>query len=64
MTVNEKIKTNDSKIKQNKAQFNLDKQTAKISALLSGNVGIYEFLTGTNFLSEKKLPRSCDNQKS
>ena len=47
MNVNEKMKTIDNKIEQNKSQYNLDKQkTAKTSALLSGNVGKYEFLTG------------------
>ena len=39
MTVSEKIKTTDNKIEQNKAGYNLDKQTPKISALSSGNVG-------------------------
>ena len=32
-----------NKIEQNKAQYNLDRQTATISALPSGNVGKYEF---------------------
>ena len=44
MSVSEKIKTIDNKIEQNKAQYNLDRQTAKISALSSGNVSKYEFL--------------------
>ena len=35
MTVSEKIKTIDNKIKRNKAQYDLDRQTAKISALSS-----------------------------
>ena len=43
MSISEKIKTIDNKIEQNKTQYNLDKQTAKISALLSGNVSKYEF---------------------
>ena len=38
MTVSEKIKTTDNEIEQNKFQYNLDWQTAKISALSSGNV--------------------------
>ena len=38
VTITEKIKTTDKKIEQNKAQCNLDRQTAKISALSSGNV--------------------------
>ena len=43
MTVGEKIKTIDSKIEQNKLQYDLDRQTAKISALSSGNISKYEF---------------------
>ena len=52
MTVSEKIKTIDDKIVQNKAQYNLDRQT-KISAISSGNVGNYEFLL------QKKRKRNC-----
>ena len=37
MTVSEKVRTIDNKIKQNKSQYDLDKQTDNISALLSGN---------------------------
>ena len=50
MRTSEKIKTIDNKIEQNKAQYNLDRQTAKISALSPGNVSKYEFLTGKNVL--------------
>ena len=46
MTPSEKIKTIDNKIEQNKAQYNLDKQTAKISVLSSGNVAKYEYFIG------------------
>ena len=35
MTVTKKIKTVDNKIEQNKARYNLERQTAKISALSS-----------------------------
>ena len=45
MTASNKIKTIDSKIEQNEAQYDLDRQTTKISALLSGNVDKYKFLT-------------------
>ena len=38
MTVSVKIRTVNDKIKQNKAQYKLDIQTTKISALSSGNV--------------------------
>ena len=41
----EKIKTIDNKMEQNKARYDLDKQTAKISAISSENVGKYEFST-------------------
>ena len=44
MTVSEKIKTIDNKSEQNKAGYNVNRQTAKILTLLSGNVGKYEFL--------------------
>ena len=39
MTFSEKIKTFDNKVEQNKAQYNLEEQTARISSLSSGNVG-------------------------
>ena len=42
-------------IEQIKVQYNLDRQTAKISALSSGNVSKYEFLTGKDVLPEKDL---------
>lgn len=47
ITHDEKIKTID------KAQYNLDNRTAKVSALSSVNVGKYEFLTDANVLPEK-----------
>ena len=53
MTVNEKIKIFDNKIKQNKTQYILDKEIAKISALSSSNVGRYKFLTGEDVSPEK-----------
>ena len=53
MIISEKIKAINNKIDQNKAHYNLDKQSAKISDLSSGNVGKYEFLTGKDVLPEK-----------
>ena len=38
MSISEKIKKIGNKIKQNKGQYDLDRQTAKISALSSRNV--------------------------
>ena len=53
MSISEKIKAINNKKEQNETQYNLDKQTAKISALSSGNVTKYEFLTGKDILLEK-----------
>ena len=46
MTLTEQVNILDNKIKANKAQYNLDRETAMISALLSGEVEKYEYLTG------------------
>ena len=53
MTVSMKIKTVDNKI--NKAQYDLERRTAKISTLPSRNISKYEFLTGKDVLTEKDL---------
>ena len=50
MNISEKIKTIDNTIEQNKAQHNLDRQTANISPLSSGNVSRYEMLTDKDVL--------------
>ena len=46
MTLTEQIKILDDKIKANKAQYDLDREAAKIFALSSGELKIYEYLTG------------------
>ena len=56
MSISKKIKTIDNTIDQSKAQCNLDRQIAKISALPSGNGSRYEFLTGEGVVPEKDLP--------
>ena len=43
MTVSLKIKTINNIIEQTKTQYNLDRQTAKSSALSSGNISKYKF---------------------
>ena len=43
MSISEKMKAINNKIEQKKAQYNLERQIAKISALSSGNVSKYEF---------------------
>ena len=55
MCITKKIKTINNKIEQNKAQYNLDRQTAKISALSSASVSKYESFTGKDVLPEKGL---------
>ena len=63
MTITEKIKTIDQKIKQNIAQYDLDRQTAKVLALSSGNVTKYEFLTSKDVLAEKYLLQKAATMK-
>ena len=55
MSISDKIKPINNKIQQNKAQYNLDRQTAKISALSSETVSKYEFLPGKDVLPENNL---------
>ena len=64
MRISEKIKAIGKKIEQKKkAQYNLDRETAKISALSSGIVSEYEFLTGKDVLTERLARKSYCNQK-
>ena len=46
MSVVDQVKILDRKIKQNEAQYDLDRKAAKISALSSNNLDKYEYLTG------------------
>ena len=46
MAVTDQIKILNKKIIQNKAQYDLDRKAAKISALSSNHVKKYEYLTG------------------
>ena len=55
MSISEKIKAINNKIDQNKAQHDLERQTPEISALSSGNVSKYEFLTSKDVLLEGDL---------
>ena len=49
MTVTAQIKILNRKIKQNKSQYDLDREAAKISALFSNNLDKYELLSGEEF---------------
>ena len=46
MTLTDELKILDDKIKTNQAQFDLDREAAKISALLSKELDEYKYLTG------------------
>ena len=46
MAITEQVKILDGKIRASKTQYDLDRQAAKISALLSGELEKYEYLTG------------------
>ena len=46
MTLTEQVKILDDKIRVNKAQYELDREAAKISALSSGELEKDEYLTG------------------
>ena len=45
MILTEQVKILDHKIKANKAQYELDRETAKIPALSIGKLEKYEYLT-------------------
>ena len=63
MTISEKIKTINNKIEQNGTQYDLDRQTVKISALSSRNANKYEFLTGKDVLPEQELVEKAATMK-
>ena len=46
MTVTDQLRILDNKIKANKARYDLDREAAKISALSSGELEKYEYLSG------------------
>ena len=46
MTITDQIKILNKKIVQNEAQYDLDGEAAKISALSSNNLDKYESVTG------------------
>ena len=60
MTVTDQIKILNRKIKQNEAQYDLEREAAKISALSSNDLDKYEHLTGED-LSLK--PSTVDQAK-
>ena len=64
MSIGEKMKAINNKIKQSKAQYHLDRQTANISALSSGNPNKYKFFDLQRWFNRKRFARkNCCNQK-
>ena len=55
ITLTKQVKIPDDKIKVNKAQYDLDRETAKISALSSGELEKYEYLTGEDLGYKPKV---------
>ena len=51
MTVTDQINILNRKIKQNEAQYDLDRRAAKISAWSSSNLDKYEYLTSDDLFS-------------
>ena len=55
MSMSKKIKQINNKIELNKPQYDLNRQTANISALSSGDISKYEFLTGKDVYQKNLL---------
>ena len=55
MTIIEQVKILDDKIKSNKAQYDLDRETAKISALSSKELEKYEYVTAKDLGYEPEV---------
>ena len=55
MTIIEQVKILDDKIKSNKAQYDLDRETAKISALSSKELEKYEYVTAEDLGYEPEV---------
>ena len=50
MRITNQIKILNRKIMQNEAQYDLDRNTAKISVLSSNNLDKYEYLSGEDWV--------------
>ena len=59
MSLIDKLKILDGKIKANQAQYNLDKEVAKISALTCGELEKYEYLTGENLGYKQRVAENA-----
>ena len=64
MTLTEQVKILDDKINANKAQYDSDREVAKISALSSRELEKYEFLTGEDLGYKPKVVQRVKYQCS
>ena len=62
MTLTEQVEILDDKIKAKKAQYDLDREAAKISALSSGELEKYEYLTGEDLGYEPDVIQKADGK--
>ena len=60
MTITDQIEILNRKIMQNKAQYNLDRKAAKISAWASSNLDKYEYLTSAIWAQNQVLFNKLD----
>ena len=64
MTIIEQIKILDDNIRSNQAQYDLGRQNAKISALSSGELDKYEYLTGENMVYKPYVVQKAKSENS
>ena len=64
MTIIEQIKILDDNIRSNQAQYDLGRQNAKISALSSGELDKYEYLTGENMVYKPYVVQKAKSEYS
>ena len=63
MTLTEQVKIFDNKAKANKAQYELDREAAKIRALSSGELEKYECLTGEELGCKPDVVQKVSSEK-
>ena len=60
MAINEQIKILDNKIRSDQAQYDLDRQNAKMSILSTGELDKYEYLTGEDLGYKQDLVQKAN----
>ena len=54
--------TTDNQIRDEKLQYNINREAAKISALSSNNIDMYEYLTGEEILPSIQRKKKKKNK--